>query len=149
LHAAIVRVDVETGRVAIVRYVVVHDCGRIVNPLLAEAQIRGGVAQGIGGALYEELVYSETGDLLTSSLMDYAIPRAAEIPNIILEHIESLSPRNPLGVKGLGEGGAIPGPAVLANAVEDALQPFDVVLQDAPVTAARIFAQLQKLSRPE
>ena len=138
VHAATVRVDVDTGAVAILRYVVVHDCGRLVNPLLAEGQVRGGVAQGIGGALFEELVHGEGGQLLSASLMDYAVPRAAEIPPVLLDHLESPSPRNPLGVKGLGEGGAIPGPAVLANAVEDALQPLGVVVQQAPLTSARL-----------
>jgi carbon-monoxide dehydrogenase large subunit len=140
LHAATVRVDVETGRVKILRYVVIHDCGRLVNPLLAEGQIHGGVAQGIGGALFEELVHSNTGDLVTGSLMDYAVPRAADIPTFIVDHMESLSPRNPLGVKGLGEGGAISPPAALANAIEDALQPFGVVVTEAPVTPARLWA---------
>jgi carbon-monoxide dehydrogenase large subunit len=144
VHAARVRVDVETGAVAVVQYVVVHDCGRVVNPLLADGQIRGGVAQGIGGALFEELVYSQLGDLLTGSLMDYAVPRAAEVPSIDVDHRESPSTRNPLGVKGLGEGGAIPGPAVLANAIEDALQPFGVVIQEAPVTPTRIRALITR-----
>jgi carbon-monoxide dehydrogenase large subunit len=142
LHAALVRVDVETGAVSIWRYVVVHDCGRVVNPLLADGQIRGGVAQGIGGALYEELVYGEGGELLTASLLDYPVPRAAEIPAIDLDHLESPSPRNPLGVKGLGEGGAIPGPAVLANAIEDALQPFGVVIDQAPITSMRLWSAI-------
>ena len=142
LHAAVVRVDVETGGVSILRYVVVHDCGRVVNPLLAEGQIRGGVAQGIGGALYEELVYGEGGELLTASLLDYPVPRALEIPKIDLDHLESPSPRNPLGVKGLGEGGAIPGPALLANAIEDALQPFGVVIDQAPITPMRLWSAI-------
>jgi carbon-monoxide dehydrogenase large subunit len=146
VHAATLRVDVETGAVSILRYVVVHDCGRLVNPLLAEAQIRGGVAQGIGGALFEELVHSEAGDLLTSTFGDYAVPRAREVPPIIINHLESLSPRNPLGVKGLGEGGAIPPPAVVANAIEDALQPFGVVIREAPVTAARVWELLSASS---
>jgi aerobic carbon-monoxide dehydrogenase large subunit len=146
VHAASVRVDVETGAVSILRYVVVHDCGRVVNPLLADGQIRGGVAQGIGGALFEELVFGEAGELLTSTLLDYAVPRAAEIPPIDLDHLESPSPRNPLGVKGLGEGGAIPGPAVLANAIDDALQPFGVVIDQAPITPARLRALLDRLA---
>ena len=117
-----------------------------MNPLLADAQIRGGVAQGIGGALFEELVHSKGGDLLTSTFGDYAIPRAREVPPIIISHVESMSPRNPLGVKGLGEGGAIPPPAVVANAIEDALQPFGVVIREAPVTAARVWALLSATS---
>jgi aerobic carbon-monoxide dehydrogenase large subunit len=140
VHAATVRVDPETGAVSILRYVVVHDCGRLVNPLLAEGQICGGVAQGIGGALFEEIVHGEAGQLLSGTLMDYALPRAADVPPVWLDHLESPSPRNPLGVKGLGEGGAIPGPAVLANAVEDALQPLGLVVQEAPLTPARVRA---------
>src|SRR6202011_2940601 len=100
-------------------------------PVLAEGQIHGGVAQGIGGALFEEIVYGADGELLTGSLMDAALPTAVEVPTIVIEHLESPSPRNPLGVKGLGEGGAIPGPAVLANAIEDALTPFGVVIDEA------------------
>jgi CO/xanthine dehydrogenase Mo-binding subunit len=114
----------------------------VVNPLLADGQIRGGVAQGIGGALYEELVYGEGGELLTASLLDYPVPRALEIPKIDLDHLESPSPRNPLGVKGLGEGGAIPGPALLANAIEDALQPFGVVIDQAPITPMRLWSAI-------
>lgn len=138
VHAATVEVDVETGQTTILRYVVVHDCGRIVNPLLAEGQIVGGVAQGIGGALLEEIVYGENGELLTATFMDYIIPSAVEVPSPTLEHVESPSPRNPLGVKGLGEGGAIPGPAVIANAIEDALRPFGVVIDETPITPSRL-----------
>jgi carbon-monoxide dehydrogenase large subunit len=139
-----VEVDVETAAVRILQYVVVHDCGRVVNPVLAEGQIRGGVAQGIGGALFEEIVYGADGQLLTASLMDYALPTAVAVPTIVVEHLESLSPRNPLGVKGLGEGGAIPGPAVLANAIEDALIPFGVVIDQAPVTRNRLWELLRR-----
>jgi carbon-monoxide dehydrogenase large subunit len=120
-HAAVVEVDPETGEVALRRYVVVHDCGRMINPTIVEGQIHGGVAQGIGAALLEELVYDEDGRLLTASLMDYLLPTVAELPVLVVDHVERPSPLNPLGVKGLGEGGAIPPPAAIANAVEDAL----------------------------
>lgn len=143
VHAATVEVDVETGQTTILRYVVVHDCGRVVNPLLAEGQIQGGVAQGIGGALQEEIVYGDNGELLTATFMDYVIPSSVEIPSLTLEHVESPSPRNPLGVKGLGEGGAIPGPAVIANAVEDALLPFGGVIEEVPITPSRLRALLR------
>jgi carbon-monoxide dehydrogenase large subunit len=146
LHAAKVEVDAETGEVAVLRYVVVHDCGRVINPLLADAQIRGGVAQGVGGALYEEVVYGEGGECLTASFMDYLVPTAMEVPEIQVEHQESPSPRNPLGVKGLGEGGAIPGPAAIANAVEDALQPFGVVINEVPLSPGRVRDLLRKAS---
>jgi aerobic carbon-monoxide dehydrogenase large subunit len=133
VHAVTVEVDVETGRVDILRYVVVHDCGRLVNPLLAEGQVHGGVVQGLGGALLEEIVYDEAGQLVTGSLMDYALPRATEVPRLELEHIETPSPRNLLGVKGIGEGGAIPVAPALANAVEDALLPFGVLIDTLPL----------------
>jgi len=125
--------------VTIERYIVVHDCGRVVNPLLADAQVVGGVVQGIGGALREEIVYDDSGQPLTGSFQDYALPIAADVPaQIELDHIESLSPRNPLGVKGLGEGGAIGPPAAIANAVEDALKPFGAIVRRGPLTAARV-----------
>ncbi|MCZ7562719.1 MAG: xanthine dehydrogenase family protein molybdopterin-binding subunit [Burkholderiales bacterium] len=137
-HAVLVAVDPETGIVSIERYVVVHDCGRVVNPLLADAQIAGGVMQGIGGVLYEEMAYDAQGQALSGSFMDYAIPIAAQAPPLVLDHIENPSPRNPLGVKGLGEGGAIGPPAAIANAVEDALRPLGVVVRRGPLTPARV-----------
>jgi len=146
-HAAVVAVDPETGEVVVERYVVVHDCGRIVNPLLAEGQIVGGVAQGIGGALLEELVYDERGQPLTGSFMDYALPVAADIPSVTIEHLESLSPRNPLGVKGLGEAGAIASPAVIANAVEDALRPLGVVVRRGPLGPQRVWEMIAAATR--
>jgi carbon-monoxide dehydrogenase large subunit len=142
VHVAVVDVDVDTGAVRILRYVVSHDCGRVVNPIIVDGQIHGGVAQGVGGGLLEEIRYDDAGQLLTSTFMDYAIPRADEMPFIETIHLEWPSPRNPLGVKGVGEGGAISPPAALANAVEDALAPFGVRLTEGPVTAPRIVAAL-------
>lgn len=139
-HAVVVSVDAETGVVKILRYIVVHDCGRVVNPLLADAQVMGGVAQGVGGILREEMVYDAGGQPLTGSFMDYAMPIAADLPDIELDHIESLSTRNPLGVKGLGEGGAIGPPAAVANAVEDALRPFGAVVRRGPLSPERVRA---------
>ena len=141
-HAVVVSVDAETGTVKLERYVVVHDCGRVVNPLLADAQVIGGIVQGIGGALREEMVYDAEGQPLTGSFMDYSMPRAADVPPIEMDHIESLSTRNPLGVKGLGEGGAIGPPAAIANAVEDALKPLGVVIRGGPLTPARVRAMI-------
>jgi carbon-monoxide dehydrogenase large subunit len=138
LHGAVVAVDVPTGRVEILRYVVVHDCGRVVNPLIVDGQVAGGVAQGIGGALYEDLVYDDQGQLLTTSLMDYLLPTTAETPPLTLGHQEHLSPRNPLGVKGLGEGGAIGPPAAIANAVEDALRDLGVRVRETPLGPSRV-----------
>ena len=142
VHVAVVEVDPETGRIRLLRYVVAHDCGRVINPMLVDGQIHGGVAQGVGGGLAEEIVYDEAGQLLTGSLMDYALPRAAELPFIETVHLEHLSPRNPLEVKGVGEGGAISPPAALANAIEDALAPFGVRILEGPVTPARIVSLL-------
>jgi aerobic carbon-monoxide dehydrogenase large subunit len=143
VHVAVVEVDPETGRVRLLRYVVAHDCGRVINPMLVDGQIHGGVAQGIGGGLGEEIVYDSAGQLLTGSLMDYAMPRADEMPFIETVHLEHLSPRNPLQVKGVGEGGAISPPAALANAIEDALAPFGVRITEGPVTPTRIVALLR------
>jgi carbon-monoxide dehydrogenase large subunit len=138
VHVAVVQVDPDTGAVRLLRYVVAHDCGRVVNPLLVDGQIHGGVAQGIGGGLSEEITYDEGGQLLTGSFMDYAIPRADELPFVETVHLECLSPRNPLEVKGVGEGGAISPPAALANAIEDALAPYGIRITEGPVTARRI-----------
>ncbi|NDU73505.1 molybdopterin-dependent oxidoreductase [Actinomadura sp. DSM 109109] len=119
-HAAIVEVDPDTAEVAVLRYAVVHDCGRLVNPMVVEGQIHGGVAQGIGGALYERMVYDGSGQLLNASFMDFLMPYATEIPRIETDHLETPSPLNPLGIKGAGEAGVIPVSAVIASAVEDA-----------------------------
>jgi carbon-monoxide dehydrogenase large subunit len=137
-HAAVVEVDIETGRVQIERYVVSHDCGVLVNPMLAEAQIVGGVAQGIGGALFEEIAYDAQGQLLSGTFMDYAMPIASDVPRIDLVHQEIPSPLNPLGVKGLGEGGAIAPPVVLANAVCDALAPFGIEINATPIRPEKL-----------
>jgi aerobic carbon-monoxide dehydrogenase large subunit len=137
-HAAVVEVDIETGIVRFLQYVVQHDCGRIVNPTIVEGQIHGGVAQGIGGALYEKLWFDATGQPLTQTFMQFHIPTAAEIPSIDVVHLETLSPLNPLGVKGVGEAGAIPVPALVAEAVDDALAPFGVRVCEMPLSPERI-----------
>src|SRR5881296_1582159 len=142
VHVAQVEMDVETGGVKLLRYVVAHDCGKVINPVIVEGQVHGGVAQGVGGALFEDMAYDGEGQLLTGSLMDYAVPKADDLPPIETVHLEFPSPRNPLGVKGLGEGGAISPPAAIANAVEDALAPFDVRITETPVTPARVRALL-------
>ncbi len=128
----------------LLRYVVAHDCGKVINPLIVEGQVHGGVAQGVGGALYEEMVYDEQGQLLTGSLMDYLVPTAMEVPPLETVHLEFPSPRNPLGMKGLGEGGAISPPAAIANAIEDALEPFGVRITATPVSPARLLALLHE-----
>lgn len=138
VHAAVVAVDLPTGVVEVLRFVVSHDCGRVVNPAIADGQIVGGVMQGIGGALHEEIVYDEDGQLLTANFMDYMLPTAGEAPEFALVHVDVPSPLNPLGVKGLGEGGAIGPPAAIANAVEDALGEFGVVVRRCPLGPARV-----------
>ena len=138
VHAAVVAVDVPTGVVEVLRFVVAHDCGRVVNPAIADGQVIGGVMQGIAGALYEEIVYDEDGLLLTGSFMDYALPTAAEMPEFALAHVDVPSPLNALGVKGLGEGGAIGPPAAVANAVEDALSELGVVVRTCPLSPSRV-----------
>jgi carbon-monoxide dehydrogenase large subunit len=138
VHVAEVEVDVGTGHVRLRRYVVAHDCGKVINPIIVEGQVHGGVAQGVGGALYEEMVYDDEGQLLTGTLMDYLVPTSMELPPIETVHLEFPSPRNPLGVKGLGEGGAISPPAAIANAVEDALAPFGVRVTATPLGPSRV-----------
>ncbi|GHH64452.1 dehydrogenase/oxidase [Streptosporangium violaceochromogenes] len=120
MHAAIVETDPLTAEIRVLRYAVVHDCGRLINPMIVEGQIHGGVAQGVGGALYERMVYDEHGQLLNASFMDFLMPYATEIPPIETAHLETPSPLNPLGIKGAGEAGVIPVSAVIASAVEDA-----------------------------
>ena len=120
MHAAIVETDPETAEITVLRYAVVHDCGRLINPRIVDGQIHGGVAQGVGGALYERLVYDDAGQLLNASFMDFLMPYASEVPVVEIDHLETPSPLNPLGVKGAGEAGVIPGAAVLASAIEDA-----------------------------
>jgi len=137
-HAAIVEVDVETGNLAFHRYVVHHDCGILVNPMIVEGQIRGGVAQGIGGSFYERIVYDESGQPLTTTFMDFLIPTAVEIPEIAIGHTETPSPLNALGIKGVGEAGAIPVPALVAEAIDDALAPLGVRIREMPLSPSRL-----------
>ncbi|MBI2204185.1 MAG: xanthine dehydrogenase family protein [Candidatus Rokubacteria bacterium] len=144
VHIAEVEVDVGTGHVKLQRYVVAHDCGRVINPIIVEGQVHGGVAQGVGGALFEEMVYDEQGQLLTGTFMDYLVPTSAELPPIETVHLEYPSPRNPLGVKGLGEGGAISPPAAIANAVEDALAPFGVRVTATPLHPSRVLELIEE-----
>ncbi len=148
VHVAYVEVDAGTGGVTLRRYLVAHDCGRLINPVIVEGQIHGGVAQGVGGALLEELVYDEQGQLLTGTFMDYLVPTARELPPIETVHLEYPSPRNPLGVKGIGEGGAISPPAAIANAVEDALAPFNVRVTRTPLGPSVVLGLLEAAKTP-
>jgi len=148
VHAAVLDVDIELGRVSIDKYAIAHDCGVVVNPMLVEGQIVGGAAQGIGGALLEEFNYDADGQLLAGSLMDYMLPTACDIPRMVLIHQHSPSPLNPLGVKGVGEGGPIAPPAVIANAVCDALAPFAVEFNRLPITPQAIQQAIASATRP-
>ena len=148
-HVAVVEVDTRTGTVELLDYVVAHDAGKLINPLLVEGQIRGGVAQGIGAALYEEIAYDRSGQMLSGSFVNYLLPGPMEVPRIKTVHLESPSPLNPLGVKGLGEGGAIAPPAAIANAVADALQPLSVPVSEIPLTPDRVLALLQQRDKVE
>jgi aerobic carbon-monoxide dehydrogenase large subunit len=142
-HAAIVEVDPETGTVRLLKYVAVDDCGTMINPMVVEGQIHGGIAHGIGNALLEEVVYDSAGQLATGTLMDYALPRAADVPRLEVHHVVTPSPLNPLGVKGAGEGGTLPAPAAIANAVADALHPLGVDVTEMPLTRERLWRKVR------
>lgn len=143
-HAAEIEVDPQTGAVEILRYVAVDDYGRLINPMLTESQVQGGIAQGIGQALMEGIHYDpDTGQLLTSSFMDYAMPRATDIPALPVSLVECPTSANPLGVKGAGQAGAIGAPPTLINAIVDALKPYGIRHIDMPATPAKIFAAIQ------
>jgi carbon-monoxide dehydrogenase large subunit len=146
-QAAIVEVDAETGTLTIRRYVCVEDTGRVINPNIVEGQVQGAIAQGIGGALAEHLVYDEAGQLLTGSFMEYAMPTAVTVPPLEIDHIEEPA-ANLIGVRGVGEGGTLGPAAVLANAVADALTPFGVEPDDLPLTPARLWAACTRSRRP-
>ena len=145
-HVAIVAVDVETGFVRIERFLVAEDAGRIINPMIADGQVHGGVAQGIGNALLEEIVYDESGGILTANLADYMPPTAHEMPPIELHHLETPSTQSITKAKGLGEGGSIGAPAAVVNAINDALAPFSVQIDEMPATPQRIRAALRASS---
>jgi len=142
-HVAIVEVDIETGRVKIEKFLAVEDAGRIINPMIADGQVHGGIAQGIGNALFEEIVYDASGNPQTATLADYTPPTACEIPPIELHHIESPAASSITGAKGLGEGGAIGAPAAILNAINDALAPFGVSIDEIPATPQRVRAALR------
>jgi carbon-monoxide dehydrogenase large subunit len=143
-HGCVVEVDEDTGAVRLLRYVAVHDCGRPINPTVVEGQIHGGVAQGIGAALGEELIYDDAGQLLTGTLMDYPLPRADEIPTLDVVALDAPSAQNDLGIKGVGESGVISPPAAIAGAVEDALLDRGVEVMFLPVTPGRLWQALSE-----
>jgi carbon-monoxide dehydrogenase large subunit len=141
-HAAIVEVDIETGRVMLERFIVAEDAGRLINPMIADGQIHGGVGQGIANALFEEVMYDETGNVLTASLADYIVPGATDVVPIEIHHRETMTEASITKAKGLGEGGAIGAPAAIVNAINDALTPFGIAINEIPATPARIRAAL-------
>jgi aerobic carbon-monoxide dehydrogenase large subunit len=150
-HVVTVEVDGETGAVKILSYVVVHDSGRLINPMIVDGQVAGGATHGIGSALYEWMGYDETGQPVTTNFGEYLLPTAPDVPRFDLHHMESPSPLNPLGVKGAGEGGAIPAAAAIVSAIEDALAPFDMAIDTLPVTPARLIELLaarRKIAQP-
>jgi aerobic carbon-monoxide dehydrogenase large subunit len=142
-HVAIVEVDIETGRVTLEKFLAVEDAGRLINPMIADGQVHGGIAQGIGNALFEEIVYDALGNVQTATLADYTPPTVREIPLIELHHIETPAVSSVTGAKGLGEGGAIGAPAAVLNAINDALSPFGVAIDEMPATPQRIRAALR------
>lgn len=143
-HAAVLEIDPETGFLRVLKYCVVHDCGTLINPMIVDGQIHGGVAQGIGGAFYERLVFDRHAQLLTATLSDYLLPTAADIPRVETDHIETPSPLNPLGIKGAGEAGVIPVSAVFARALEDALSPWGIRINEMPLDPSRLWEMIQK-----
>jgi aerobic carbon-monoxide dehydrogenase large subunit len=143
-HVVEAEVDPETGGVRLTRYVVVHDCGRMINPMMVEGQVHGAVVHGIGSTLLEWMRYDETGQPLTVSLADYLLPTVDVVPPIEIHHMESPSPLNPLGVKGTAESGTIGAPAAIVSAIEDALRPLEVRIRELPVTPARLLALIEQ-----
>lgn len=143
-HIAVVEVDADTGEVDLQRYIAVDDCGNIINPLIVEGQVHGGIAQGVGQALYEEAIYDATGQMLTGSFMDYALPKAHDFPRFELDNTVTPSPVNPMGVKGVGEAGTIGSTPAIANAVIDALKPFGVRHIDLPLRPEKLWKLMQE-----
>ncbi len=141
-HCVEVEVDIGTGLVRILRYVVVSDCGRLINPMIVEGQIVGGVVHGIGNALFERMVYDRGAQPLTTNFADYLLPTATELPGIEVFMLTSPSPLNPLGVKGVGECGVIPAAAAIVSAVEDALKPFNVRIGETPLCPGTILSRI-------
>jgi carbon-monoxide dehydrogenase large subunit len=146
-HIVVSEVDRDTGQVSIKRYVAVDDCGKVINPLMVDGQVHGGVAQGLGQALYEEVVYDESGQLLTGEFMDYTVPKATMVPWMETDRTETPSPVNPLGVKGVGEAGTIAASPAIVNSVVDALSPLGVRHIDMPLTPEKLWKLIQQGGR--
>jgi carbon-monoxide dehydrogenase large subunit len=133
-----------TGGVALLDYTVAHDSGKVINPMIVDGQVQGGVAHGVGNALFEWMKYDDDANPLTTTFQDYLLPASCDVPGARIEHVETPNPLNPLGVKGAGEGGTIPAPATIIAAIEDALSPFGVRFLDMPLTPERIVSALRK-----
>jgi carbon-monoxide dehydrogenase large subunit len=146
VHVAVIEVDPDTGQLTIVRYAMVHDCGRQLHPVIVDGQVMGGFAQALGVSLGERVVYDEAGQLLTGSLMEYPLPRAADIPEVASEHLELPTDHNPLGVRGVGEGPACAPAAAIANAVDDAFE-GRLAIRDPAFTPARLRALIEQAER--
>jgi CO/xanthine dehydrogenase Mo-binding subunit len=146
-HAMVVEVDPDTFNLRIHRYVVVHDCGRVINPMILEGQVHGGVAQGIGNAFYEQLIYDENGQLLNATFMDYLLPTATDVPHIDVGHEETPSPLNPMGVKGAGEAGAIPVGPLFAQALENALAETHIEILEIPLSPSKLWELVEDARR--
>jgi carbon-monoxide dehydrogenase large subunit len=146
-HIAVVEVDTETGAVDLVRYVAVDDVGKVINPMVVDGQVHGGIAQGVAQALFEEAVYDEDGNLVTSSMVNYMVPSAAELPSFELGRTETPSTTNPLGVKGVGETGTIASTPAVINAVVDALSPYGITDMEMPATPERVWRAIEEAKR--
>lgn len=146
-HLAVVAVDRATGQVTLLRYAALDDCGRVINPFIVEGQVRGGVVQGVAGALFEHLVYDENGQLVTGTLMDYLVPLATDVPDIEVLHMETPSRTNPNGTKGVGEAGTSGAPAAVANAVNDALRPLGAEVAVQPMTPEVVLSAIEQASQ--
>ena len=147
MQACWLEVDVDTGMVKLLKHWCVEDCGRIINPLLVDEQVRGGIVQGIGGALYEHCIYSPEGQLLIGSMADYLVPMAAEMPDIEVGHVETPTKESLLGAKGAGEAGTAGAPAAVMNAINDALKPFNAKVFAQPFTPERILRRWARCRR--
>jgi 2-furoyl-CoA dehydrogenase large subunit len=147
VHAVKVEVDPESGAVRFLRYVIVHDCGNQINPGIVEGMVIGSTVHGIGATLYEDFVYNEDGQLLATTFMDYLKPLSISVPKFELAHMESPCPYTLLGTKAVGEGGSLPSLAAIANAVEDALSPFDVTVTSLPITPEKVMKAITETKR--
>jgi carbon-monoxide dehydrogenase large subunit len=147
VHAVVVEVDADTAMAKFIRYVVVHDCGKLINPMLVEGQVQGGVAHGIGNAFFEKLVYDETGQLMNASFADYLLPTSLDVPRVGMAHRETPAPMNALGLKGVGEAGCIPTGAAFAQALEDALSDYEIEVREIPLSPNQLFEMLRAAPR--